>query len=467
MNKAWVGILMGSETDKPVMEKAAKVLAEFGIPYEFKVLSAHRLPDEVAEYALTAESRGIEVLIAGAGMAAHLAGALAANTTLPVIGVPLAAGALNGMDSLLSTVQMPTGVPVATVAIDGAANAAYLGVQILARKYPEVSRKLKDWKQQKRKTLLAAAGKVSTQPGVVLRTEFAPLSAPKRGKVRDIYDLGNQLLLVATDRISVFDVVLPTGIPDKGRVLTQISLFWFDQLKKTVPSHVITSDVSRYPSELQAFRRELEGRSMLVKKAKPLPVECIVRGYLSGSGWSEYQKTGTVCGIPLPKGLGESAKLKEPIFTPSTKAETGHDQNISYEEMTRILKDAKLAKKVRDTSIALYKAASQIAEKRGIIIADTKFEFGLMGSELIWIDEALTPDSSRFWPRADYQAGGAQKSFDKQFVRDYCASLGWNKTAPGPELPSEIVEKTREKYLEALRLLTGNVQEVQRSKFKV
>lgn len=463
MQKPLVGILMGSDSDKGVMEKASKVLTEFHIAHEFRVLSAHRLPDEVAEYALTAESRGIEVLIAGAGMAAHLAGALAANTTLPIIGVPLASGAFNGLDSLLSTVQMPSGVPVATVAVDGSQNAAFLAIQILGRKYPEISKQLKEYRQQKRKTLLASSGAApaaARQSGVVSQTEFAGLGTPKRGKVRDIYDLGDKLLLIATDRVSVFDVVLPTAIPDKGRVLTQISLFWFDKTKKIISNHLLSADVSKYPQNLQAFKSTLEGRSMLVKKAKPLPVECIVRGYLSGSGWSEYQKKGTVCGIELPKGLTESARLKEPLFTPSTKAEAGHDENISYEAMVRILKDPKLAKKVKETSIALYKTACKIAESAGIIIADTKFEFGLLDGELILIDEALTPDSSRFWPKNDYQAGRPQKSFDKQFVRDYCSGLGWDKNPPGPELPADIVEKTREKYLEVLKILTGSKQTV-------
>lgn len=292
---------------------------------------------------------------------------------------------------------------------------------------------------------------------VVMKTEFPDLPQPRRGKVRDIYDLGDKLLIVATDRISAFDVVLPNGIPGKGKVLNQISRHWFEQTRDIIPNHLISTEVDDYPQAFRKHRDVLEGRSMLVKKTKPLPVECIVRGYLSGSGWNEYQRGSSVCGIPLPSGLVESSRLEEPIFTPSTKAEEGqHDENITFEKTTEIL-GRDLAERVRQVSIALYNRAREIAETKGIIIADTKFEFGIGedSGELILIDEALTPDSSRFWPNDGYQPGRSQSSFDKQFVRDYLTSIKWNKKPPAPSLPSEIIEKTTEKYIEALERLAG------------
>ncbi len=289
---------------------------------------------------------------------------------------------------------------------------------------------------------------------VVLRTEMPDIGIPRRGKVRDIYDLPEQLLLIATDRISAFDVVLPNGIPGKGEVLTKISLFWFRQMEAIVKNHIIATDVDKYPPELRKYREILEGRSMLVRKARPMPVECIVRGYLSGSGWNEYRSGGTVCGIRLPGGLVESSRLEEPIFTPSTKAEEGHDINISFAETGKIV-GTEIAAKLRDTSIRIYTKAREIAEKKGIIIADTKFEFGMFGNELILIDEVLTPDSSRFWSAAAYQPGRGQDSFDKQIVRDYLLTLDWDKTAPGPVLPEEIVAKTVMRYREIMEILTG------------
>jgi len=275
------------------------------------------------------------------------------------------------------------------------------------------------------------------------------------GKVRDVYELHDALLIVATDRLSAFDVILPTPIPDKGVILTQLSLFWFDFLKDTVRTHLIAHEVDDYPAELQKFSEQLQGRSMLVKKASPLPVECIVRGYLSGSGWKDYKKTGSVCGIPLPAGLVESSRLPEPVFTPSTKAQVGeHDENIDMNRVKDLIgKD--LADKIQDLSLKIYAKAAQKALEAGVIIADTKFEFGLVNDELILIDEVLTPDSSRFWPADEYRPGGPQPSFDKQFVRDYLESIGWNKKAPGPVLPHEIVEKTRTRYITALERLTG------------
>jgi phosphoribosylaminoimidazole-succinocarboxamide synthase len=290
---------------------------------------------------------------------------------------------------------------------------------------------------------------------VVSTTELKSLQLKGRGKVRDIYDLGDRLLIVATDRISAFDVVMPNPIPDKGRVLTQLSKFWFDRTRDIIANHVISTDIDDLPEACRAYGDILKDRSMLVAKAEPLPVECVVRGYLSGSGWEEYKKTGRVCGIGLPKGLAESAKLKEPIFTPATKAEVGlHDENIPFERAEKAVgKD--LAGQLRSLSVAIYKKARDFAEQRGILIADTKMEFGMKDGELILIDELLTPDSSRFWPRDDYRPGGSQRSFDKQFLRDYLLSIRWNKSPPAPQLPEEIIQKTREKYLEAYQRLVG------------
>jgi len=289
---------------------------------------------------------------------------------------------------------------------------------------------------------------------VLLNTDFKELKLFRKGKVRDVYDLDDKLLIVSTDRISCFDVVLPCGIPYKGKVLTALSCFWFDFLKNMIPSHYISADVESYPPELKKYKDILSGRSMLVVKSRPLPVECIVRGYLSGSGWKEYQTRQSICGIKLPSGLKESAKLPEIIFTPSTKAEAGHDQNISREEVEKLIgKEA--AREIARLSIDIYKKAGNYAYKRGIIIADTKFEFGLQGNKIILIDEALTPDSSRFWPLDTYVIGQAQPSFDKQFVRDYLEALDWNKTPPAPGLPKDIIFKTTQKYLEAYRKLTG------------
>ncbi len=296
-----------------------------------------------------------------------------------------------------------------------------------------------------------------TKDGIVMQTNFEGVKPPRRGKVRDIYDLGDKLLIVASDRISAFDVVLPEGIPGKGKVLNLISRYWFDRTKDIVPNHLISTDVDDYPEEFRKYRNVLEGRSMLVKKTRPLPVECIVRGYITGSGWKEYQKSKSVCGIPLPAGLVESSKLETPIFTPSTKAEEGaHDENITFERASELVGRV-LAERVRDVSIALYSRARDIAEKKGIIIADTKFEFGIdeETGELVLIDEALTPDSSRFWPRDEYKPGGSQKSFDKQFVRDYLESLDWDKNPPAPSLPPDVVKKSSEKYHEALDRLTN------------
>ena len=288
---------------------------------------------------------------------------------------------------------------------------------------------------------------------IILKTEFPDIPLLKRGKVRDIYDLGEYLLLVATDRISAFDVILPNGIPGKGRVLTKISVFWFKQMEGIIQNHVIFTNVKDFPERLRAYGDILEGRSMLVKKTSPVPVECVVRGYLSGSGWKEYKNGGTVCGISLLGGLVESSRLNEPIFTPSTKAEEGHDINISFDKVADLV-GRNLAERLRNVSIRVYSKAREIAEKKGIIIADTKFEFGLYEGELMLIDELLTPDSSRFWSMKDYTPGKGQDSFDKQIVRDYLLTLDWNQTYPGPVLPDEIVEKTAARYNEILKILT-------------
>jgi phosphoribosylaminoimidazole-succinocarboxamide synthase len=289
---------------------------------------------------------------------------------------------------------------------------------------------------------------------VLLNTDFKGLKIFRKGKVRDVYDLGDKLLIVSCDRISCFDVVLPCGIPHKGEVLTAISNFWFDFTKDILPNHLITSDFKEYPDSLKEYKENLIGRSMLVVKSKPLPVECIVRGYLSGSGWKEYQKSKSVCGIKLPEGLRESDKLPSVVFTPSTKADIGHDQNVSQKYIEDLIgKDT--ADKLSKASIAIYKKASDYALTRGIIIADTKFEFGVYDNKIILIDEVLTPDSSRFWPADEYAPGRPQASFDKQFVRDYLETLTWDKTPPAPRLPEEIIAKTTQKYLEAFTRLTG------------
>jgi len=291
----------------------------------------------------------------------------------------------------------------------------------------------------------------------LIRTELPGLRLFKRGKVRDLYELGDKLLIIATDRISAFDCVMPNGIPGKGRILTQMSLFWFNFVNEVVENHLISADVNQFPRELQKFRDVLEGRSMLVRKAEQIGVECVVRGYLSGSGWREYSGSGSVCGIKLPPGLEESDRLPQPIFTPATKATSGHDRNISFAEMAELVGEERAAT-LKDLSIRIYKKASEYAESKGIIVADTKFEFGICSGKVILIDEILSPDSSRFWPRERYQPGRPQDSFDKQFVRDYLESLGWDKKPPAPTLPKEVVQKTLAKYEEAYnRLVAGQV----------
>jgi phosphoribosylaminoimidazole-succinocarboxamide synthase len=294
----------------------------------------------------------------------------------------------------------------------------------------------------------------SEATSAVYRTELSGVELKARGKVRDIYDLGNSLLIVATDRLSAFDYVLPNPIPDKGKVLNQISDFWFRRFADLVTHHVISTEISEFPEPLRSQAAQLGGRSTLARKLDMLPVECVARGYLAGSGWKEYRERGTVCGIELPSGLEESSMLPEPIFTPATKADEGHDENIPFEAAERIV-GPETATKLRDLTLRLYSAGADYARSRGILIADTKFEFGLHGDELVLADEVLTPDSSRFWPADRYEPGRGQPSFDKQFVRDYLESIGWDKRPPVPELPAEIVRGTRERYLEIFRILTG------------
>jgi phosphoribosylaminoimidazole-succinocarboxamide synthase len=296
----------------------------------------------------------------------------------------------------------------------------------------------------------------STRRAVLRETHLPGIKLFSRGKVRDVYEVSHDLLLiVATDRLSAFDVVMAEGIPDKGRVLTQLSCFWFEFLRGVAPTHFVTADLAKYPAQLHPFADQLAGRSMLVEKAQPLPIESVVRGYLAGSGWKDYLATGATSGVKLPPGLTQAAKLDEPIFTPATKAQSGHDENITWEDtIARVGKEA--AEQIRDYSLAVYEKASDYAGQRGIIIADTKFEWGLRGDKIILIDEVLTPDASRFWPLEGYAPGKSQPSFDKQFARDYLESLHWNKQPPPPPLPPEVVEKTSEKYRDAYRLLTGH-----------
>jgi len=295
----------------------------------------------------------------------------------------------------------------------------------------------------------------STYNPVLLDTDLPGVARYARGKVRDVYSVDDRLLIVATDRISAFDYILPTGIPEKGRVLTQLSIFWFDFLRDMSPTHFLTAGLDEYPEALRPYADQLEGRSMLVERARMVDIECVARGYLSGSGWKEYRELGTVCGIPLPPGLCESSRLPEPIFTPATKAQSGHDENISFTRMADLV-GGDLARRLRDLTLEIYLRASRYAESKGIIIADTKFEFGFVGDQLVLADEVLTPDSSRFWPAENYRPGGPQNSYDKQFVRDYLESIHWNKQPPAPPLPEEVADKTSEKYRQAYSVLTGH-----------
>lgn len=289
---------------------------------------------------------------------------------------------------------------------------------------------------------------------IIVETDLPGIERYATGKVRDVYRLDDRLLIVATDRISAFDYVLPTGIPDKGKVLTQLSIFWFDFLRDITPTHFLTADPEKFPAPLPDFRTQLEGRSMLVKKARMIEIECVARGYLAGSGWKEYKQHGAVCGISLPAGLRESDKLPEPIFTPATKAQTGHDENVSFETVATLV-GTDLANRLRDLTLEIYCKAATYAQSRGILIADTKFEFGFVEEQLVLGDEVLTPDSSRFWPSEEYEPGGPQSSYDKQYVRDYLESIRWTKQPPAPSLPTDVAARTSQKYKEAFRVLTG------------
>jgi phosphoribosylaminoimidazole-succinocarboxamide synthase len=301
---------------------------------------------------------------------------------------------------------------------------------------------------------LKPEGTVTPRNPILLETNLAGIELCARGKVRDVYSVDGRLLIVATDRISAFDYILATGIPQKGAVLNQLSIFWFDFLRDLTPTHFLTASVDEYPEALRGFRDQLEGRSMLVRRADMVQIECVARGYLSGSGWKEYREQGTVCGIRLPAGLKESDRLPEPIFTPASKAQSGHDENVSFDRVVSLV-GQDLAARLRDLTLAIYERAARYAETRGVIIADTKFEFGFIDGELVLGDEVLTPDSSRFWPQESYRPGGPQLSFDKQFVRDYLESIHWNKQPPAPGLPEEVAAKTGEKYRQAYRILTG------------
>jgi|ERR1051326_581911 phosphoribosylaminoimidazole-succinocarboxamide synthase len=298
------------------------------------------------------------------------------------------------------------------------------------------------------------AAEARLQWNLIFETCFPDLKLHARGKVRDIYDAGDSLVIVTTDRLSAFDYILPTPIPDKGRVLTQITIFWLDLLRDIIPNHFVTANVDEYPARFRPYRDQLEGRSMLVRRARMIDVECVARGYIAGSGWKDYRSNGAICGISLPTGLRESDRLPQPLFTPASKAQSGHDENISFDNVSEGI-GQDLAERLRSLTLQIYDRAARYAEDRGIIIADTKFEFGFAGDQLILADEVLTPDSSRFWPKATYSPGGPQPSFDKQYVRDYLESIHWNKQPPAPELPEEVARKTSEKYREAYRVLTG------------
>ena len=452
--KPQVAVIMGSKSDRPLADKVTTTLQRLGIGFETVILSAHRTPEALVAYIRSAERRGIRIIIAIAGLAAHLPGVIAAHTLLPVIGVPVASGSLQGIDALLSITQMPPGVPVSSVGIDAGTNAALLAARMLQHENPSIQKALAHYRESQKSSVLGLTPWVEPATGDALReTNLDRLPLVKRGKVRDIYDLGDRLLIVATDRISVFDVVLPTPIPGKGRILTAISAFWFWKFNDLVPNHLISTRYTDLPGDLPERFPYLNGRIMIVRKLQVFPIECIVRGYLAGSGWAQYRETGRIQDVELPSGLRESDKLPEPIFTPTTKAAEGHDQPLTFAEMIKQIGEEN-AHKLKERSLTLYKKAAAYAESRGIIIADTKFEFGYDDEGNIFlIDEILTPDSSRFWPLESYQPGKPQPSFDKQYVRDYTSSLGWNKQPPGPPLPPEVVQKTVEKYHEAYRRL--------------
>ncbi len=449
-----VAVMVGSASDMERMQSCVETLQALEIPHEVVVLSAHRTPDDTVTYVRTAERRGVRVFICAAGMAAHLPGVVAAHTDRPVIGVPIASGILSGLDALLSITQMPPGVPVAGVGVDGGRNAALLAARILQLELPWIADRLRQYHDRQRERTLAHNPWVRELERTVVRETHIPeLSLIKRGKVRDIYDLGDRMLIVATDRISVFDVVLPTPVPGKGKILTAISVFWFWKFQDRVRHHLISTRATDLPNDLAQKYPYLDGRVMIVRKLRVIPIECIVRGYLAGSGWRMYRETGRIMDVELPPGLREGERLPEPIFTPTTKATEGHDRPMTFQEVVDMV-GTDVAVQLRDLSLMIYREAAAYAEQRGLIIADTKFEFGMDDAGQIYlIDELLTPDSSRFWDRQAYAPGRVPPNFDKQYVRDYTSSLGWNKQPPGPSLPPDVVARTIEIYLEALRRL--------------
>lgn len=449
-----ISVILGSERDKPVADKVTDTLKQLGMGHEVVVLSAHRSPEELVKYIRVAEHRGIRVFICIAGMAAHLPGVVAAQTRHVVIGVPVASGYPGGQDALLSIVQMPPGVPVATVGVDAGTNAALLAARILQFDSSSIEQALEQFSETQRRRVIEKTPWLESYLEEALeKTDLNRVPLWKRGKVRDIYDLGDRLLIVATDRISVFDVVLPTPIPGKGKILTALSSFWFWKLKHVIPHHLVSTSLYDLPGDLADHYPYLEGRMMLIRKMEVFPIECIARGYLSGSGWDEYKETGKIKDVKLPSGLRESDRLPEPIFTPTSKAESGHDQPLSFEAMGHIVGND-VAEILRSKTLELYHLAAEYAEARGIIIADTKFEFGRdQDGRIYLVDEVLTPDSSRFWPLEEYKPGSPQPSFDKQYVRDYTQSLHWNKQPPGPPLPPDVVARTVAKYQEAYRRL--------------
>ena len=463
MESYLVDIVIGSKTDRPVLESSGmfEVLERCGVSYEASVISADRNPGVLTAHCDEARQKGVKIFIAGAGMAARLPGTIAAHTRyIPVvIGVPLPSEDFpNALDALLSIGRAPAGCPVAFTGVGqaGFRNAALHAVQILANGDDEIGRRIKD-------KLITYYSNTRKDPEIGFRKSqrkknLCFLGLEKgwtyRGKVRDTYDLGDGLLLiVATDRISAFDVVIPNGVPSKGFVLNNLSAFWFELTKHIIPNHLVrvVDDVTTLPGH---FPHVFNGRSMVVRKAERIDVECIARGYLSGSAWAEYKQYGTVAGLSMPKGLKESDKLPQVLFTPTTKAEKDHDEPITIKQMEDMF-GKELTEEIVAKTLEVYNVADTYARNRGIIIADTKMEFGMINDKLSLIDELLTPDSSRFWDAEDYEPGRVQKSFDKQPVRDCLVASGWNKEPPAPELPEEVILATTQRYREVYERLTG------------
>ena len=459
-----VSIILGSESDLPVFEesKATEVLEKCEVPWALSVISADRNPGQLTGYCDQLRAQGAEVIVAGAGMAARLPATIAAHMKYhtPIIGVAVPSAEFSdALDALLSITRTPSGCPVLFAGIGkaGFRNAAISAVQILSNGESEERKKI-------RKNLTNYLSRAGKGPQIEFRN--SPKESPvkyfmglgegwtHRGKVRDTYDLGNdKLLIVATDRISAFDVVLPNGVPSKGFVLNNLSAFWFELTRIIIPNHLVRviDDITTLPGNFPSL---FNGRSMVVRKAERIDVECVVRGYITGLAWVEYQKSGSICGIELPPGLIESQELPEPIFTPTTKSKTGHDKPLTFQGIEKLVSDVALAEEMKAKSLEVYSHAREYAQKKGIIIADTKFEFGIIDGELSLIDELLTPDSSRFWDAVDYEPGRAQKSLDKQPVRDWLADSDWNKEPPAPRLPEDVVSATTKRYREVYARLT-------------